>query len=153
MIEGVTVPNGISWSNDDKTMYFNDSPIKNVTAYDYDIETGNISNKRTFFHVDDKDGVPDGHALDEEGCLWQCIYGCGKVVRISPQGKVVAEILLPTRCVTCPAFAGDSLFITSAQEEEPDKFPESTKFQGNLFKCQVGIRGQKRHRFRMLSGV
>ena len=66
MIENVSIPNGISWTADDKTMYFADSPSKNVYAYDFDATTGGISNKRVFFHVDDADGVPDGHALDEE---------------------------------------------------------------------------------------
>ena len=40
MIEGVTIPNGISWSRDSKTMYFTDSPTKNIFAYDFDAETG-----------------------------------------------------------------------------------------------------------------
>jgi sugar lactone lactonase YvrE len=148
MIENVSIPNGISWTADDKTMYFADSPSKNVYAYDFDAPTGNISNKRVFFHVDHNDGVPDGHTLDEEGYMWQCIFGCGKVVRISPQGEVVAEVLLPTRCVSCPGFCGEDLYITSAAEEEPDKFPDSTRYQGAVFKVHVGVKGQKLYRFK-----
>jgi len=146
MIENVSIPNGISWTADDKTMYFVDSPSKNIYAYDFDASTGQISNKRVFFHVDDENGVPDGHALDEEGYMWQAIFGCGKVLRISPQGEVVAEVVLPTRCVSCPGFAGEDLYITSALEEEPEKFPD-TKYQGALFKCHVGVKGQKLYRF------
>ena len=148
MIEGVTIPNGITWTQDDKTMYFNDSTAKVVWTYDYDIETGDIANKREFYRFSG-DEAPDGHALDEEGYLWQCVYGVGKIIRISPAGKVVAEIVLPTRCVTCPVFAGEDIYITSAEEEAPDKFPESVKFQGCLFKCHVGVRGLKRHRFKL----
>ncbi|QDS68620.1 hypothetical protein FKW77_001357 [Venturia effusa] len=148
MIENVSIPNGISWSRDDKTMYIADSPSKNVYAYDYDASSGSISNKRVFFHVDHEDGVPDGHAWDEEGCLWQCIFGCGKVVRLNPEGKVVAEVLLPTRCVTCPALVGEDLFITSAEEEAPEKFPDSVKFQGAIFRVHVGVKGEKLHRFK-----
>jgi sugar lactone lactonase YvrE len=132
-------------------MYFADSPSKNVYAYDYDAATGDISNRRVFFHVADEDGVPDGHCLDEHGYVWQAIFGCGKVVRISPEGNIVAEINLPTRCVSCPGFAGEDLYITSAEEEEPDRFPESTKYQGSLFRCNVGVRGQKPHLFRFSS--
>jgi sugar lactone lactonase YvrE len=69
MIEGISIPNGINWSNDDTTMYFNDLPSKNITAYDYDIETGAISGPRTSTHVEDEGDVPDGHALDEKGHL------------------------------------------------------------------------------------
>lgn len=147
MIEGVIIPNGISWSSDNKTMYFADSPTKNVYAYDYDLDTGSISNRRVFFHVEDDKGVPDGHVLDEEGCMWQAIHGCGKVLRISPQGKVLAQVNLPTRCVTCPGFAGEYLYVTSAEDEEPEQFPESLKYQGSLFRVHVGVKGQRPHRF------
>lgn len=148
MVERVTIPNGISWTMDDKTMYICDSPTKCVFAYDYNAASGTISNKRVFFKVDHPEGVPDGHALDVEGFLWQAIHGAGKVVRISPQGEVVAEIALPTRCVTCPGFAGEDLYITSAEEEDPSGHPESTRLQGSLFKCHVGVRGVQPYKFR-----
>jgi sugar lactone lactonase YvrE len=54
-------------------MYLVDSPTKNIFKYDYDLETGSVSNRRVFFHVDDENGVPDGHVPDEEGCIWQAI--------------------------------------------------------------------------------
>lgn len=146
MVEGVTIPNGICWTRDDKTMYMADSPTKHVYAYDFDAVAGSISDKRIFFKVDHPEGVPDGHCLDEEGFLWQAIYGAGKIVRLSPQGEVVAEISLPTRCVTCPCFAGEHLYVTSAEEEDPSKHPESTKWQGAVFKCHVGVKGLRPHK-------
>lgn len=149
MIEGVSIPNGISWTTDNKTMYFADSPTKKIFKYDYDIETGSISNRRVFYHVEDEAGVPDGHTQDEHGNVWTAVHGMGKVLCISPEGKVVAEVKLPTRCPTCPRFVGESLFISSAEEEEPDKYPESTKFQGSLFKIHVGVKGQPLHKFRL----
>lgn len=76
MIEKVTVPNGLSWSEDDKTMYFTDSATKNIFAYDFHPSTGLITNRRVFFHVQDETGVPDGHAQDTEGNLWVAIWGC-----------------------------------------------------------------------------
>ena len=151
MIEGVSIPNGISWTADNKTMYFADSPTKNIFKYDYDIETGSISNRQVFFHVEDGNGVPDGHAQDEAGCIWTAIHGTGKVLRISPQGKILAEVKFPTRCVTCPGFVGEDLFVTSAEEEQPEKFPDSVKLQGSLFKVHVGIKGQQLHKFKFRS--
>lgn len=148
MIEGVTIPNGITWSADDKTMYFADSPTKNIFAYDFDAETGSISNKRVFYRVENENGVPDGHVIDEEGCMWTAVHGIGKVLRISPQGKLLAEISIPTRCPTCPAFVDEDLYITSAEEEMPDQFPESKKYNGSLFKINVGVKGLQLHRFK-----
>lgn len=153
MVEHVTIPNGISWTADDKTMYLVDSPSKCVYAYDYDASTGDISNRRVFFRVESDVGVPDGHVLDQEGHMWQAIHGQGKVVRISPEGEVVAEIHLPTRCVTCPGFAGEDLYITSAAEENPDKYPDSKRLQGSTFKCHVGVRGMRPYKFKLQPGV
>lgn len=148
MIEKVTIPNGIGWSADDTTMYFTDSVTKNIFQYDYDAPTGNISNRSVFFHLDDDAAVPDGFAMDAEGNLWIALCGGGKVLRVSPEGKIIGEIILPTRMITCPGFVEDVLFITSAEEEDPENFPESVELAGSLFKIAVGVAGLPSHRFK-----
>ena len=100
-----------------------------------------------FYHVEE-DAVPDGMAMDVNGCLWIAICGGGKVLKLSPVAKVVGEILLPTRMISCPAFAGEDLFITSAEEEDRDKYPDSVKYGGSLFKVKVGVKGTVVHKFR-----
>ena len=74
--------------------------------------------------------------------MWT-IHGKGKVVRVSPEGKVVAEITLLTPLVTCPTFVGEDLFITSAGGDESD--PSS--LLGSAFK----VHGAKLHRFREMA--
>lgn len=62
---------------------------------------------------------------------------------------MVGEISLPNaRMITCPAFVGEDLFITSAEEEEPEKFPDSVKYGGSLFKVHVGVTGMSVHSFK-----
>lgn len=142
VITGITIPNGISWSMDDTTMYFTDSADKSIYAYDFEKKSGTISNKRVFFQAQEADAAPDGHAQDVDGHLWVAIWGSWKVVRVSPDGHVSAEILLPTRCITAVAFVNDELYITSEAEPEPEKYPESAKYDGGIFKCHVGIQGR-----------
>lgn len=61
----------------------------------------------------------------------------------------MGEISLPNaRMISCPAFVDEDLFITSAEEEEPEKYPDSVKFGGSLFKVHVGVKGLPVHRFR-----
>lgn len=146
----MAIPNGMSWTADNKTMYYTDSPTKNVLAFDYDADTAALSNKRVFYRVDEGEyGVPDGHALDAEGHMWIAIHGAGKVLRVSPAGEKVAEVHVPTRCPTCPELtASGDLYITSAAEEMPDKFPESTKLHGSLFKVNVGVKPAPSYRFK-----
>ncbi|OKL56632.1 hypothetical protein UA08_08210 [Talaromyces atroroseus] len=141
VLENVTIPNGLSFSLDDKTMYWTDSPTGNIYAFDYDAATGKISNQRVFWHSEI--GGPDGHAMDAEGNLWVALWGGWKVVRVSPEGKVTAEIEVPTRCPTAVVFVGEDVYITSEQDPEADKYPESARWHGGVFKCHVGIRGRK----------
>ena len=147
MIEKVSIPNGICFSPDEKIMYFIDSPTGSVWQFRYDRKTGDISDREVFFHVDEN-AVPDGMAIDVNGCLWIAICGGGKVLKVSPEGTVLGEILFPNaRMITCPAFADEDLFITSAEEEEPEKYPDSVKYGGSVFKVYVGVRGLPVHKF------
>ncbi|KAK0383611.1 hypothetical protein NLU13_9522 [Sarocladium strictum] len=145
MEEGMTIPNGMSWSLDDKLMYLADTKDRNIYKYDFNAETGNISNKRLFFQTEEGTG-PDGHAMDVEGHIWTAVWGGWKVIRISPEAKVTAEVRLPTRCITAVAFAGEDLYITSEKEPEPEKYPESVKYAGHVFKCHVGVAGKPSHK-------
>jgi len=81
------------------------------------------------------------------------VYAQGRVLRIATHGentgKIVGEISLPTRCVTCPVFVGQELWITSAVEEDPENYPDSEKCGGGLFKVNVGIGGLPTHKFKM----
>ena len=148
MLEGVSIPNGMGWSTDDRIFYFTDSPTRNIYKFDYDASTGNISNREVFFHLEFENAVPDGFAMDAEGCFWVALCGGGKVLRLSPEGKIIGEIFIPTRMVSCPAFVNEELFITSAAEEDPDSQPESARFGGSLFKVDVGVKGLPLHKFK-----
>ena len=131
----------MSWTKDNRTMYFTETAESSIFAYDFDARSGQIANKRTFFHVKEPGCAPDGHAMDEEEHLWVAVFGLWKVQRVSPSGQVVAEIVLPTRCVSCTTFVGEDLYITSAEEESPDQHPDSVEHQGNIFRCHVGVKG------------
>ena len=147
VLEKVTIPNGMGFTLDEKSMYFIDSPTKNVWKYKYDRKTGDISDREVFYHVEDA-GVPDGMAMDVTGSLWVALAGGSKVLRISPGGELIGEIGLPTRMISCPAFVGEELYITSAEEEEPSKYPESVRYSGSLFKVHVGVDGLPLHKFK-----
>ena len=141
----------MGWTLDGKSMYFTDSPTGNIFKYNFDPATGDISDKTVFFHVDGEkeDGaVPDGFAQDVEGNLWVALCGGWKVVKVSPEGMVIGVIKCPTRSMTCPGFVGTQLYITSAEEEEAEKYPRSVKFGGSLFRVDVGVEGTPMHRFK-----
>lgn len=88
---------------------------------------------------------PDEIATYVKGCIWSAIYGSGKVLRISSDGRVIGQIDLPTRKLTCPAFVGTELFITSAKDNRDEKFPQSDGYGGQLFKIDVGVWGKPKN--------
>lgn len=152
MLAPMTIPNGIGWNLANDTMYLTDSPTGKIFAFDFDAATGDISNRRVHFDLGESkqaDGLPDGFAIDVEDCIWSAIYGGRKVIRISPDGKVIGEISLPTRNITCPAFVGTELFITTAKDDrDDDEFPQSKRYSGRLYRVDVGVRGMPKNEFR-----
>jgi sugar lactone lactonase YvrE len=118
-LEGVTISNGLAWSNDHRTMYYIDTPTFEVAAFDYDIATGGISNRRVAIRIPETDGYPDGMTTDREGCLWIAHWDGWQVTRWDPHtGRKIHHIPIPAARVTSCAFGGDTgndLYITSAR--------------------------------------
>jgi len=69
-LSGISISNGLAWTSDAKTMYYIDTPTKQVYAFDYDAVEGQISNKRTAFVIPQDTGMPDGCCIDTQGNLW-----------------------------------------------------------------------------------
>jgi hypothetical protein len=86
-------------------------------------------------------GAPDGCAVDVEGGVWSAVWGEGRVVRIV-HGTVVGEVRVPARCVSCPRFVGDELWITSAGSEQQTGGDVGV-WGGGLFRVGVGVRGRE----------
>ena len=143
--EDVVCPNGVTWTADNKTMYWTDSKF-GIFKYEYDNATAAMTNRQLFLQSSMSPlAVPDGHVIDEHDHLWVALYGAGKVVRVNPQGEIVEEILLQDAPkVTCPCFVGTELWITSISHG-----PGEGKNGGKLFKVDVGVNGKKKHLFKM----
>ena len=150
-ISPVTVSNGITWSLDHKTMYFIDTGLDNVRAYDYDIDTGRISNERVVIKHDSDVGHFDGMSIDEEGMLWIAIWEGWGVKRYDPNtGKLLRYLRLPVQKTTSCAFGGekmDELYVTSATFELDEKQLEDQPLAGSLIKVDPGVRGVPGHAY------
>ena len=151
MFGGVAISNGIVWSLDHTTMYYVDTLRKNVRAWDYDNETGDIANERVVIDVPEEAGMPDGMAIDSEGMLWVAHYGGARVSRWNPgSGELLEEIPLPVTQVTACAFGGPdlkTLFITSAAQELDAAELARQPLAGGLFAIETPYRGVPSFRF------
>jgi sugar lactone lactonase YvrE len=141
MLRDVTVSNGIAWSPDDTVMYYADTATQGVDAFDYDAESGAISNRRRLATIEDGAGSPDGLVVDEEGCIWVALWDGWAVRRYSPDGALQRVVNVPAARVTKPAFGGpalDELYITSAA---PDAADAEQPHAGGIFRVRPGVRG------------
>ncbi|OVE84711.1 SMP-30/gluconolactonase/LRE family protein [Natronolimnobius baerhuensis] len=117
VVEDVDIPNGMGFTDDLETFYFTESEEHVIYAFDYDRETGELSNQRSFVDVPTDDGIPDGMTVDETGDIWSARWDGGRVVRYSPDGEVLEEIDLPARKVSSATFGGpayEDLYLTTA---------------------------------------
>ncbi len=117
-IPGITISNGLAWSLDHRTMYFIDTPTYEVWAFDFDLETGSIGNKRVVITIPQSEGYPDGMTIDSEGMLWIAHWDGWQVARWDPNtGNKLHSIHLPVARVTSCCFGGrdwNDLYITTA---------------------------------------
>jgi sugar lactone lactonase YvrE len=114
--ENIGIPNTLAWSPDLKRFYFADSLSNQIYVYDFHAESGGVRNKRIFFDASDC-GIPDGSAIDTDGCLWNARWDGGVVLRIAPNGKLDRVVKLPVPRPTSCIFGGPNLctlYVTSA---------------------------------------
>ena len=112
----VILGNGPCFSPDNRTLYHADSMRQTVYSYDYDIETGAVSNRRVFFDTTAYGPIPDGATIDAAGDMWLAICEGGVVLRLSPAGEVRQVVEMPTKLPASCIFFGpdlDRLFVPS----------------------------------------
>lgn len=139
VLEGTGTANGLAWSHDRRTMYFIDTPTREVSAFDYDEATGAIAGRRPVVRFGPEEpGRPDGMAIDSQGRLWVALYEGGAVVCCDPAtGQTLARIEVPATRTTACAFGGPDLgdlYITTGRAaDEPGS--------GGLFVARPGAHG------------
>ena len=148
--QGIKCSNGPCWSPDNKTFYFCDSYDDKMYAYDYDIETGNISNKRLFASNHEYSGTFDGSTVDAEGYIWNAHVFGGRIIRYAPDGSIDRMIKFPVRNLTSVLFGGKALgvlYVTSMGR--PIKgVPQREAEAGGLFAVYgLGVKGLPEPRF------
>lgn len=149
-IDGIIVPNALSWSPDGRTMYFADSWIGDIWAFDFDCDDGSLSNRRVFLAKDALPGIPDGATVDADGCLWHTRYGAGQIVRVTPGGVIDRVIQSDTMQLTACTLGGSDLrdlFVTSACQRMNDDELAAQPDAGSVFAARVETPGLPEPRF------
>jgi sugar lactone lactonase YvrE len=144
VLDGVTISNGLAWTDSARLMYYIDTPTRRVDVFDYDIATGDLSGRRPFVELEAGAGSPDGMTIDEDGCIWVAMWDGWSVNRYTPDGRLDRIIRLPVSRVTSCTFGGPNLkdlYITSASEGLSGEERGVQPLAGSLFVCSPGATG------------
>lgn len=150
METGIGISNGLAWSPDDRVFYFTDTARGTIFAYDFDIDTGTIANRRVFADCTGQPGAPDGATVDAEGFLWTAEWDGWRLVRYAPDGRVDRVVAVPVQRPTSCMFGGPdlaTLYVTSAIWDLSDEALTSQPHAGGLLALDVGVRGLPETRF------
>jgi sugar lactone lactonase YvrE len=145
LVRGIGTSNGFEWSRDGRTMYFSDTDVQTIYRADYSVDA-ELSN----IEIVTVGHSHDGATMDAEGYLWTAIYGEGRVMRFSPDGKEDASIALPAPNVTSVAFGGEDmsvLYVASARENMSAEELRASPMSGAIFSIQTNTHGFLPYKF------
>ncbi|XP_049805375.1 regucalcin-like isoform X2 [Schistocerca nitens] len=149
-VSPVSVSNGIAW--DGNVMYYSDTSSYVIAAYDYDVDTGNISNRRIVFNITEAgiEGVMDGMTIDSEGKLWIALFNGWRVIRMDPRtGKVEFKLDLPVQRPTSVSWGGpdlDQLYVTSSRSGLSDEEVAQQPLAGCTWRVTgLGVKGRAQY--------
>lgn len=148
----VDISNGMDWSEDQRTFFYIDSLSFSVDAFDYDINSGQLSNQRVVYKMKEEDKIPDGMTVDCHGNLWVACYNGGRVINIDPAtGVRLQTVLLPASKTTSCCFGGpdySELYVTSATLGLSQSELKQQPLAGATFKVTgLGVKGRSSHAF------
>jgi len=136
---GVTNSNGLAWNGAGDTLYYIDTPRREIMAFDY--AAAALSAERVVIDTKHIDASPDGMTTDSNGNLWVAFCHGACVACFDPKtGKEIHRVEIPCLETTACAFGGenlDELYITTGIHKS-----EVEEHAGRLWKVTgLGVSG------------
>ena len=150
-VDGVHITNGPTWSLDGRTMYFTETGTREISAFDFSMADGTLSNRRLWLKFADAEGSPDGMTTDAEGRIWIAHWGGACVTCRDEMGRVLVRVDLPAAQITNVAFGGPqlaTLYVTSASEGLSSTDLAQQPLAGGVFAIETDVRGIPAGEFR-----
>jgi len=119
LVDSLSWPNGVALSNDQQTLYINQSDPENPVLYSYHIAgDGSLENGKILFDFSalakNAQGLPDGLKIHKSGNIFAT--GPGGVHIISPEGKHLAAIKTGKFTSNCAFDTGQKYLYTTTTD-------------------------------------
>lgn len=117
VLDGLTIANGLGWSADRRTMFYIDTPTREIWAFDFDPSDSSITNRRTAARVPESMGYPDGMCVAPDDTLYVALWGGGCVGHWDPADGRLLETI-ETGCPhtsSCCLASDGTLYITTSR--------------------------------------
>lgn len=150
METGLTISNGLGWSPDNQTFYLTDSDRHTIYAYNFDLASGSLSDRRVLIDLTAESFEPDGLTVDQEGCIWSAMWNGWCIIRFDPSGQEMMRVQMPVQCPTCCTFGHNdlmTLYITTASIGLSEAEIEASFYSGDLFSLQTSVTGLPTYSF------
>jgi D-xylonolactonase len=141
VLEDIGCSNGIGFSPDRTKMYYTDSSPRTISIFDFDNETGAITNRRPFVTIPEGQGVPDGMTVDAEGNVWSARWDGNCLAKFTPDGKEALRIPFPAKKVSSVIFGGPDYTDIYCTTAGGDKKEVEGHGAGALFRINLGVKG------------
>lgn len=129
--------NGFAWDVDSAAFYWSHSHA--VFRAPYDVQSGAVGEPEPFADIFLNEGVPDGAAIDEEGCYWCAIHSGSALHRYDGSGSLISRVAVPVSQPTVCDFIGrdlDEMVATSARQRmTPEQLMREPQ-AGGLFRLR-----------------
>lgn len=125
-------------------MYFSNSFTREIVVYDYDIESGELGDRRHFAWIPRERGVCDGATVDNQGYFWCANIDGACVTRYAPNGTVDRIIPLPVSRPTSCSFGGPdlkTLYVTTARRRLSEQQLQQQPLAGCLLAIETDVAG------------
>lgn len=140
IVSGLILPNGLAWDEQAARFYFIDTFTHRVDVFDFDMASGDVSDRRVAFEVPREFGLPDGMSRDPFGRLWVAFWGGSRVVAFDPNsGQPVGMVQVPTRLTSscCLGPDGRTLYITTARNTLSADILREEPLAGSVFRAAL----------------
>jgi L-arabinonolactonase len=135
----------------ERTLVFADTLASVLYAYAYDGAAGTVGERRVFAETTELGGSPDGACVDDQGGVWSCILGAGRLARFTSNGlqtSIDAGVDLPSDVT----FGGDDLdrmFFVSIAPNIGGGDADPASAGGLMVVDGTGLSGRPEPRFRL----